>query len=55
MESSSPDRVSSNSGSWPNFPASVNGGQVSHAPSIHEQGEATGGIMDILQQIAQAL
>ena len=25
------------------------------APSIHEQGQATGGTMDILQKIAQAL
>ena len=30
-------------------------GKASHAPSIHEQGQASGGTIDILQQIAQAL
>ena len=33
----------------------MDGGQASHAPSIHEQGQATRGTMDILQQIAQAM
>ena len=33
----------------------VDGEQASHAPSIHEQGLAAGGTMDILQQITQAL
>ena len=30
-------------------------GQASHAPSIREQGQAVGGAMDILQQIAYVL
>ena len=38
MESSGPNRVSGDSGSCPNSPVSVDGGQASHAPSIHEQG-----------------
>ena len=44
-----PHRVRGDSGSRPNSPASVEGGQASHAPSIHEQGQAVGGAMDILQ------
>ena len=48
--------VRGDSRSCPNSPARVDGGQaISHAPSIHEQGQATGGLVDILQQIAQAL
>ena len=55
MESSGHHGVRGDSGSCPNSPTSVDGGKTSHAPSIHEQGQATGGTMDILQQIAQAL
>ena len=33
----------------------MEGGQASHAPSIHEQGQAAGSAMDILQQMAHAL
>ena len=33
----------------------MDGRQASHALSIHEQGQAIGGAVDILQQIAQAL
>ena len=55
MESSSPNKVSGDSGSRPNSHVSVDGGQASHAPSIHEQGQAARDIVDILQQIAQAL
>ena len=55
MESSGHHGVRGDSESRPNSPASVEGGQASHAPSIHEQGQATGGTMDILQLIAQAL
>ena len=55
MESSGPHRVGGDSGSRLNSPASVDGGQASHAPPINDQGQATGGVMDILQQIAQAL
>ena len=50
-----PHRVRGDSGSRPNSPASKEGRQVSHAPSIREQGQAVGSAMDILQQIAQAL
>ena len=55
MDSSSLHRVRGDSGSHPNSPVSVDGGQASHAPSIHEQGQATRGTINILQQIAQAL
>ena len=55
MESSSPNRFRGDSRSRPNSPASVDGGQASHAPSIHKQGQATRGVVDILQQISQAL
>ena len=53
MESSGLNRVRGESRSRPNSPASVDGEQASHAPSIHEQGQATGVAVDILQQIAQ--
>ena len=55
MQSLGHHGVKGDSGSCPNSPASVDGGQASHDPSIHEQGQAAGGTMDILQQIAQAL
>ena len=55
MDSSGPHRVRGDLGSRPNSPASVEGRQASHAPSIREQGQAAGRVMDILQQIAQAL
>ena len=49
MDGSGPHRVIGESGCCPNSPASVEGGQASHAPSIHEQGQAAGSVMDILQ------
>ena len=52
MESSGYHGVRGDSGSRPNSPASVDGGQASHAPSIHEQGQAAGGTMNVLQHIA---
>ena len=52
MESSDHPRVRGDLGSRLNSPASVDGGQASHALSIHEQGQAIGGNMDILQHIA---
>ena len=55
MESSGPNRVRGDSRSRPNSLVSVDGGQASHALSIDEQGQAAGGTVDILQQIAQAL
>ena len=48
MESSGPNRVSGDSGSRPNNPVSVDDRQASHSPSIHEQGKAIGGTVDIL-------
>ena len=36
-------------------PASVEGGQASHAPSIQEQEQVVGGTIGILRQLAQAL
>ena len=55
MDNSGHHRVKGDSGSRPNNHVSVDGGQVSHAPSIHEQVQAVGGTIDIFQQIAQAL
>ena len=55
MDSSGPHKVEGDSGSRLNSPASVDGGQASHAPLMNDQGQAIGGAMDILQQIAQAL
>ena len=55
MDGSGPHWVRGDSGSRPNSPASVEGGQASHSPSIHEQGQAARGAMDILQHISQAL
>ena len=48
MESSSLNWVSGDLMSHPNSPISVDGGQASHAPLIHEQGQAAGGTVDIL-------
>ena len=55
MDSTGHNKVKCDSGSRPNSPVNVDGGQASHAPSIHEQGQAARGTVDILQQIAQAL
>ena len=49
MERSGPNRVRGDSGSRPNSLVSVDGGQASYAPSIHEQGQAARGTVDILQ------
>ena len=48
MDGSGPHRVRGDSGSPPNSLASVEGGQASHDPSIHEQGEVVGSAKDIL-------
>ena len=55
MDSSGHHRVGGDSGSRPNSPVNVEGGQAFHAPSMNEQGQVAGGAVDILQQIAQAL
>ena len=41
MDSTCHNWVRGDSGSHLNSPVSVDGGQASHAPSIHEQGQAT--------------
>ena len=48
-------QVGGDSGSRPNSPTSMDGGQASYSPPMNDQGQATGGAMDILQQITQAL
>ena len=50
MDGSGPHRVRGDSGSSPNSPTSVEGGQESHDLSIRKQGQE-----DIQQKIAQAL
>ena len=47
MDSLGHHRVRSDSGSHSNSPISVDGGQVSYALSIHEQGQAIGGSINI--------
>ena len=49
MDSTGHNRVRGDSRSRPNSPVSVDGEQASHSPSIHEQGQAAEGTMDILQ------
>ena len=39
MDSSGPHKVGGDSGSRPNSPVSVEGGQTFHAPSMNEQGQ----------------
>ena len=55
MDSSTPIRVEDDQGNRPNNPSSVEGGQASHAPLVNEPEQVTGGTMDILEQLAQAL
>ena len=52
MDGSSSQRVAGDQGDLPDSPASVEGGQALHAPSIHQQEPTMGGTIDILQQIA---
>ena len=55
MDGSSTHRVEGDPGNRPDSPASVVGGQASHAPPTNEQEQVVGGTMGILQQLAQAL
>ena len=55
MDGSSSQRVAGDQGDRIDSSASVEGGQTSHAPPLHQQEPTMGGTMDILQQIAQAL
>ena len=55
MDSSGTQRVKGDQGNRPDSPASVIGGQASHAPPMNELEQVVGGTMGILQQLAQAL
>ena len=55
MDGSSSQGVVGDQGDRLDSPASVEGGQASHAPPLHQQKPTMGGTMEILQQIAQAL
>ena len=55
MDGSSTHRVDGDQGNRPDSPVSVVGGQASHAPPVSELEQVTGGIIGILQQLAQAL
>ena len=55
MDGSGTHRVEDDQGNRPNNPASVVGGQSSHAPPVNEPEKVEGGTMGILQQLAQAL
>ena len=55
MDGSTFLRVEDDQGIRPNSPASVEGGQASHAPLMNEPEQVAGGTMGILQQLAQAL
>ena len=55
MEGSAPLKVEDGQGNRLNNPASVEGGQASHAPPMNEPEPAVGGAIDILQQIALTL
>ena len=50
-----PFRVEEDQGNHQDSLASVEGGQASHAPLMNESEPATGGAINILQQLAQAL
>ena len=55
MDGSGTHRVEGDQGNRPDSPASVVGGQASHAPPTNEPEQVVGGTMGILQQLAQAL
>ena len=55
MDSLAPLRVEDDQGNRQDSPASVKGGQASHAPLMNEPEPAVGGAIDILQQSVQAL
>ena len=49
MDGSASLRVEDDLGICPNSPASVEGGQASHAPPMNEPEQVVGGTMGILQ------
>ena len=52
MDGSSFQGVVGDRGDRPYSPASVEGGQASNAPPLHQQEPTMGGTMEIIQQIA---
>ena len=50
-----PFRVEEDQGDRQDSPASVEGGQASHVPPMNEPKPVAGGVIDILQQLAQTL
>ena len=52
MDGSGAQRVEGDQGNRPDSPASVIGGQASHAPPMNEPEQVVGGTMGILQQLA---
>ena len=55
MDGSASLRIEDDQGTCPNSPASVEGGQTSHAPPMNKLKQVEGGTMGILQQLPQAL
>ena len=55
MDGSASLKVEDDQGTRPNSPASVEGGQASHAPPMSEPDQVAGGNIGILQHLAQAL
>ena len=55
MDGSGSQMVEGDQGNRPDSPASVIGGQASHAPPMNEPEQVVGGTMGILQQLVQAL
>ena len=54
MDGSVSLNVEDDQGIHPNSPASVEGGQASHAPPMNEPEQVAGGTMGILKQLTQA-
>ena len=52
MDGLSSQRVVGDQGDRSDSPASVEGGQASHASPLHQQEPTMGGTMEILQQLA---
>ena len=55
MDGSASLRIEDDQGTRPSSPASVEGGQASHAPPMSKPEQVSRGTMGILHQLAQAL
>ena len=55
MDSAAPLRIENDQGNRLDSPASVEGGQASHAPPVNEPEQVAGGTIGILQHLAQPL